>query len=76
MIKYIINVFKNIFISTHKVEVEVVKHYVEVLSPTAYARLERQLEQPIISGSDNDQSAAYRLGIQRALNQVRKDFAQ
>jgi hypothetical protein len=76
MIKFLVNVFKNIFISTHKVEVEVIKQYVEVLSPTAYARLERQLEPPVISGSDNDQAAAYRLGIQRALNTVRKDFAQ
>lgn len=48
---------------------------VEVLSPNAYARLVKQLEPPIITGSDSGESAAYRLGIQRALSVVRKDFS-
>lgn len=72
---FIIEYITSLFIKKKK-EVEVVKVYVEVLSPTAYARLEKQLESPIISGSDSPNAAPYRLGIQRALQAVRKDFAQ
>lgn len=73
---YFINLFKALFnIST--VEVEVVEKVVvvEVLSDNAYKRLEKGLESPIVSGQDTPTNAAYKLGIQRALQMVRSNFS-
>lgn len=66
LIKYIFG--KDIVTTTEKVVV------VEVLSRKALDRLKSKLEQPIISSSDGADQAPYRLGIQRALSMLEKDF--
>lgn len=53
-------------------QVEVVK--VEVLSQNAFNRLVKQLEPPVISVSDTVHTASFKLGIQRALTVIQKDF--
>ena len=74
MIKYLINLFK----PSTKVRVEIVEKVVlvEVLSPNAYSRLVKQLESPVITSSDTEHTTAYKLGIQRALTVIQKDFAR
>lgn len=69
MIKYLKALFN---IGTTKEVVKVVQ--VEVLSRTALNRLRSKLEPPIISGTDSSESAAYRLGIQRTLSLLERDF--
>lgn len=51
---------------------EVVK--VEVLSQNAFNRLVKQLEPPVVSASDTAHTAAFKLGIQRTLTVIQKDF--
>lgn len=65
-IKYVFG--KEIVTITEKVVV------VEVLSTSALNRLKAKLEPPIISGSDGPEQAPYRLGIQRALSVLEKEF--
>jgi len=53
-------------------QVEVVK--VEVLSQNAFNRLVKQLEPPVVSASDTAHTTGFKLGIQRTLNVIQKDF--
>ncbi|ANH51092.1 hypothetical protein FDH02_gp16 [Pseudomonas phage VSW-3] len=71
IIKKLIN---KLFGSIIEVEIKVVEVKVEVLSQGAYDRLAKGLEGPIITGTDSPQSAGYKLGIQRALTDVRSKF--
>ena len=68
------SIIKYFFPTVIVVEEKVVS--VEVLSRNAFNRLKGQLEQPIISGSDDPTNAAYKLGIQRALSVLEKGFVQ
>jgi hypothetical protein len=49
---------------------------VEVLSQNAFNRLARQLEPPVVSASDTAHTTGFKLGIQRTLAQIQKDFTQ
>lgn len=69
MIKYLKSLFNT---KGSKEVIKVVQ--VEVLSRTALERLRSKLEPPIISSTDSSESAAYRLGIQRVLSMIERDF--
>lgn len=71
----LLSIYNYIFSNKEKVVVTEKVMVVEVLSPGAMTRLRAKLEPPIISNSDSDQQAAYRLGIQRALLTVEKEFS-
>jgi hypothetical protein len=75
LIKYIVKYITSIF-KRKEVVIETKVVVVEVLSRSAFNRLKQQLEPPVIGSSDNDQSAAYRLGIQRGLSVLEKNFVQ
>lgn len=74
MIKSIIKFIGNIF-TKKKVEIIYVEVKVEVLSANAYERLTKKLESPVLSQSDTAHTASYKLGIQRALSEVRSGFS-
>lgn len=75
MKRYFLNLYLALMNKTMKYEVVNHTVKVEVLSNSAYSRLQRKLEQPILSGSDTSHNAAYKLGIQRSLSVVRDEFA-
>lgn len=60
-------------------EVIVVKEkivVVEVLSQSGYERVLNAVEKPIVTNSDTAHSAAYKLGIQRTLAELRNRAVQ
>lgn len=73
-IYYFIMFIKSLFTKTKKEEVKEVVVQVYTLTPTQYSKLEALLPNSKVSPSDSSEVVAHKLGVQQALETIRKGF--
>lgn len=71
---YFIQFIKSLFSRNKKEEVKEVVVQVYTLTPTQYSKLEALLPNCRVSPSDNAEVVAHKLGVQLALETIRKGF--